>query len=81
MLFSSGSFSEVPFSDTGGIRYSSTLTESATGSDSISARTTFLSSVTEAASGLDQNSALVTFLSSVLEVSTGADTEIGRAHV
>jgi len=53
MAFSSGSFSEVPFSTISGYFYSSDISESATGSDSVSALTTFVVSVLEAATGAD----------------------------
>jgi hypothetical protein len=53
MAFSSGAFSELPFSTVGGAYYSSTLSESASGADLVSAGATFAVSISESAIGAD----------------------------
>ena len=73
MAFSSGSFSEVPFSTNSGTPYCSSISESATGSETVSTIVTFLSSVIELATGSDAVNGTFTVFASVVELATGLD--------
>ena len=76
-MFGISTYADAPYASlavTGNV-YSVSVSETATGTDSVSALAIFTPFVSETGTALDTVSALMSFVSSVSE------TEIGRAHV
>ena len=73
MAFSTGSFAELPFSTVGGTSYFPTVSETATGSDTVSSAASFSSSTSDTATASDSIASALSAVSNVSETATASD--------